>query len=138
MHGWKTIGVVLYASSQSQLVGFPHFRLGQHLMNLNRYTNAELVDIYFIYGLANGNGRATVRLDTKGHWRSDKPHDFESLPNDDDPNRSVPHNALENNATYRQMKTFPIMDCYSNLNPCDVSYRPFKFVLMILGHHVVI
>lgn len=29
---------------------------------MNRYTNAELADIHFIYGLANGNGRAAVRL----------------------------------------------------------------------------
>lgn len=31
-------------------------------MNMNRYTNAELADIHFIYGLANGNGRAAARL----------------------------------------------------------------------------
>ncbi|GFX11882.1 hypothetical protein TNCV_2996661 [Trichonephila clavipes] len=29
-------------------------------MNMNRYTNAELADIHFICGLANGNGRAAV------------------------------------------------------------------------------
>ncbi|GFU79384.1 hypothetical protein TNCV_871551 [Trichonephila clavipes] len=31
-------------------------------MSMNRCTNAELVDIHFIYALANGNGRASVRL----------------------------------------------------------------------------
>ncbi|GFV91563.1 hypothetical protein TNCV_2385231 [Trichonephila clavipes] len=31
-------------------------------MNMNRYTNAELVDIHFIYRLAYGNRRAAVRL----------------------------------------------------------------------------
>ncbi|GFY06993.1 hypothetical protein TNCV_4202641 [Trichonephila clavipes] len=41
---------------------FPHFKHGQHAMNMNRYTNAELVDIHFIYDLANGNGRVAVRL----------------------------------------------------------------------------
>ncbi|GFX16887.1 hypothetical protein TNCV_2518651 [Trichonephila clavipes] len=39
---------------------FPHFRF-QHVMKINRYTNAELADIHFIYGLANGNGRVVVR-----------------------------------------------------------------------------
>ncbi|GFU64800.1 hypothetical protein TNCV_2128741 [Trichonephila clavipes] len=37
-------------------------RHGQRAMNMNRDTNAELVDIHFIYGLANGNGRVLVRL----------------------------------------------------------------------------
>ncbi|GFW99734.1 hypothetical protein TNCV_3419641 [Trichonephila clavipes] len=31
-------------------------------MNINHYTNAELANIHFIYGLINGNGRAAVRL----------------------------------------------------------------------------
>ncbi|GFV46655.1 HTH_48 domain-containing protein [Trichonephila clavipes] len=35
---------------------------GHRVMNMKRYTNAELVDIHFIYGLANGNGCAAVRL----------------------------------------------------------------------------
>ncbi|GFW02341.1 hypothetical protein TNCV_1732561 [Trichonephila clavipes] len=30
--------------------------------NLNRYMNAELADIHFIYGLANENGHVVVRL----------------------------------------------------------------------------
>ncbi|GFT67342.1 hypothetical protein TNCV_2360001 [Trichonephila clavipes] len=29
---------------------------------MNRYTNAKLTDIHFIYGLSNGNGRVAVRL----------------------------------------------------------------------------
>ncbi|GFX06490.1 hypothetical protein TNCV_3017241 [Trichonephila clavipes] len=33
----------------------------QRVMKLHRYTNAELADIYFVYGLANGNERAVVR-----------------------------------------------------------------------------
>ncbi|GFV96926.1 hypothetical protein TNCV_4351391 [Trichonephila clavipes] len=41
---------------------FPHFRHGQRAMNMNSYTNAELVNIHFIYGLANGSGRVAVRL----------------------------------------------------------------------------
>ncbi|GFW22263.1 hypothetical protein TNCV_1430171 [Trichonephila clavipes] len=41
---------------------FSHFRHGQRGMNMNPYTNAKLVDILFIYGLANGNGRVAVRL----------------------------------------------------------------------------
>ena len=40
--------------------GFSHFRYGQRAMNMNRYTNAKLVDIHLIYGLANQNGRAAV------------------------------------------------------------------------------
>ena len=43
-------------------VWFPHCRHGQRAINMNRYTNAELADIHFIYGLADGNGRAAVRL----------------------------------------------------------------------------
>ncbi|GFW29224.1 hypothetical protein TNCV_4132981 [Trichonephila clavipes] len=31
-------------------------------MNINRYTDVELMDIHFIYCLANGNGRVDVRL----------------------------------------------------------------------------
>ncbi|GFU07935.1 hypothetical protein TNCV_2271541 [Trichonephila clavipes] len=31
-------------------------------MNMNRYTNVELVDIHFIYSVANGDGRVAVRL----------------------------------------------------------------------------
>ncbi|GFU77343.1 hypothetical protein TNCV_4358951 [Trichonephila clavipes] len=41
---------------------FPHFRHAQNVMNMNRYMNAELADIHFIYGLANGKGRVVVRL----------------------------------------------------------------------------
>ncbi|GFT97666.1 transposase-like protein [Trichonephila clavipes] len=41
---------------------FLHFRHGQHAMNMYRFTNSELADIHFIYGLADGNGRAAVRL----------------------------------------------------------------------------
>ncbi|GFY35395.1 hypothetical protein TNCV_194881 [Trichonephila clavipes] len=39
-----------------------HFRHGQRAMNMNRYTNAELVDIHFNYGPANGNGLDAARL----------------------------------------------------------------------------
>ncbi|GFU46424.1 hypothetical protein TNCV_1280701 [Trichonephila clavipes] len=53
--------LALYVSSQGRHVGFPHFIHGQRPMNMNRYTNVELVDIRFICRLANGNGRA-VRL----------------------------------------------------------------------------
>ncbi|GFX75550.1 hypothetical protein TNCV_4714571 [Trichonephila clavipes] len=35
---------------------------GQGAMDMNRYTNTELVYVHFICGLANGNGRAAVRL----------------------------------------------------------------------------
>ncbi|GFT88940.1 uncharacterized protein TNCV_907221 [Trichonephila clavipes] len=35
---------------------------GQRAINMNSYTNAELADIHFIHGLANGNGRVAVRL----------------------------------------------------------------------------
>ncbi|GFW16918.1 hypothetical protein TNCV_2760461 [Trichonephila clavipes] len=31
-------------------------------MNMSRYTNAELVAIHFIYGIANGNGRFVIPL----------------------------------------------------------------------------
>ncbi|GFU57101.1 hypothetical protein TNCV_1779651 [Trichonephila clavipes] len=31
-------------------------------MNMNRYTNTELVDIHFTYSLTNGNRRVAVRL----------------------------------------------------------------------------
>ncbi|GFU70573.1 hypothetical protein TNCV_2971331 [Trichonephila clavipes] len=41
---------------------FPHFRHGQHDLNKNRYTNAELADIHFIYCLTNGNECVVVRL----------------------------------------------------------------------------
>ncbi|GFV20877.1 hypothetical protein TNCV_553131 [Trichonephila clavipes] len=37
-------------------------RHGQRAMNRNRSRNAVLVDMHFIYGLANGNGRVAVRL----------------------------------------------------------------------------
>ncbi|GFX12926.1 uncharacterized protein TNCV_3659221 [Trichonephila clavipes] len=36
-------------------------------MNLNRFTNAELADIHFIYGLANGNRLVAVRLYGERH-----------------------------------------------------------------------
>ena len=39
-----------------------HFGNRQRAMNMIRYTNAELVNIHFIYGLANENGRAAVPL----------------------------------------------------------------------------
>ncbi|GFU69542.1 uncharacterized protein TNCV_1351021 [Trichonephila clavipes] len=42
-------------------MSFPHFRYGPLAMNMNRYTNTELADIHFMYGLANGNGRVDVR-----------------------------------------------------------------------------
>ncbi|GFX02091.1 DUF4817 domain-containing protein [Trichonephila clavipes] len=41
---------------------FLHFRHGQRAMNMYRFTNSELADIHFIYGLADGNGRVAVRL----------------------------------------------------------------------------
>ncbi|GFU31323.1 hypothetical protein TNCV_8721 [Trichonephila clavipes] len=41
---------------------FPYFRHEQRAMNMNRYTNAELADIHFIYDLAKRNGRVAVRL----------------------------------------------------------------------------
>ncbi|GFV01344.1 uncharacterized protein TNCV_2125701 [Trichonephila clavipes] len=41
---------------------FLHFRHGQRAMNMYRFTNSELADIHFIYDLADGNGRAAVRL----------------------------------------------------------------------------
>ncbi|GFT10318.1 hypothetical protein TNCV_3735601 [Trichonephila clavipes] len=40
----------------------PHFSYGQRAMNMNRYTNAELSDIHFIYGLSKGNGHFLVHL----------------------------------------------------------------------------
>ncbi|GFU45957.1 hypothetical protein TNCV_5102531 [Trichonephila clavipes] len=52
--------VALYVSSKGRYMGFPHFRHGQCMMDMNHYTNAELVDIHFILGLDNGNGRAAV------------------------------------------------------------------------------
>ncbi|GFV73483.1 DUF4817 domain-containing protein [Trichonephila clavipes] len=41
---------------------FLHFKHGQRAMNMYRFTNSQLTDIHFIYGLADGNGRAAVRL----------------------------------------------------------------------------
>ncbi|GFU69550.1 DUF4817 domain-containing protein [Trichonephila clavipes] len=41
---------------------FLHFRHGQRAMNMYRFTNSELADIHFINDLADGNGRAAVRL----------------------------------------------------------------------------
>ncbi|GFU05588.1 hypothetical protein TNCV_3291931 [Trichonephila clavipes] len=41
---------------------FPHFRHGQHAMNMNRYTNDGLADIHFIFRIAKGNGCVDVRL----------------------------------------------------------------------------
>ncbi|GFX39440.1 hypothetical protein TNCV_2668021 [Trichonephila clavipes] len=41
---------------------FLHFRHGQRAMNMYRFRNSELADIHFIYCLADGNGRAAVRL----------------------------------------------------------------------------
>ncbi|GFV67249.1 hypothetical protein TNCV_3670041 [Trichonephila clavipes] len=51
-----------HMSSQRQQIWFPHLKHGQRAMDLNRYTNAELDDIHFIYKLANRNGRVAVRL----------------------------------------------------------------------------
>ncbi|GFX12760.1 hypothetical protein TNCV_3437341 [Trichonephila clavipes] len=36
--------------------------LRQRAMNMNRYTNAALADIHFIYGIADGNERVAVQL----------------------------------------------------------------------------
>ncbi|GFV47601.1 DUF4817 domain-containing protein [Trichonephila clavipes] len=41
---------------------FLHFRHGRRAMDMYLFTNSELADIHFIYGLADGNGRAAVRL----------------------------------------------------------------------------
>ncbi|GFW28291.1 hypothetical protein TNCV_4639581 [Trichonephila clavipes] len=49
-------------SSQGGHIWFAHFKHGQRAMNMNHYTNAEMADIHFINGLANGNGSVTVRL----------------------------------------------------------------------------
>ncbi|GFX82473.1 hypothetical protein TNCV_2166211 [Trichonephila clavipes] len=54
--------MVLYVSSQGRHMWFPHLIHGQRAMSMNRYTNAELVDILFNYGPADGNGRVAVRL----------------------------------------------------------------------------
>ncbi|GFW50164.1 hypothetical protein TNCV_4695821 [Trichonephila clavipes] len=54
--------MALYAISQGRQVVFPQFRHGKRPMNMNHYTNAELVDINFIYCLTIGNGRAAFRL----------------------------------------------------------------------------
>ncbi|GFU91282.1 hypothetical protein TNCV_4366271 [Trichonephila clavipes] len=54
--------MVLYVSSQGQHMWFPHFRNGQRAMNMNRYTNAELADIHFLYHVGSGNGCVDVRL----------------------------------------------------------------------------
>ncbi|GFU19736.1 hypothetical protein TNCV_3960841 [Trichonephila clavipes] len=54
--------VVLYLRSQGRHIWCPHFRHGNRVMNTDRYTNTELADFHYIYGLANGNGRVAVRL----------------------------------------------------------------------------
>ncbi|GFU11502.1 hypothetical protein TNCV_3464181 [Trichonephila clavipes] len=51
-------------SSLGRQVRLSHFRRRQCTMNINRYTNAVLAGIHFIYGLANGNGCVAVRLAT--------------------------------------------------------------------------
>ncbi|GFX31182.1 hypothetical protein TNCV_2026831 [Trichonephila clavipes] len=38
------------------------FQNEQRAMNINRYTNAKLAGIHFIYGLANRNGHVAIRL----------------------------------------------------------------------------
>ncbi|GFU94717.1 hypothetical protein TNCV_3386061 [Trichonephila clavipes] len=43
---------------------FPYSRHGQRVMNMDRYTNAELADIHFNYEPANRNGRVAICL----HW----------------------------------------------------------------------
>ncbi|GFS93896.1 hypothetical protein TNCV_5053491 [Trichonephila clavipes] len=53
--------MVLYVSSEGRYL-FPHFRHRQQTVNMNRYTNTKLVDIHFIYNLANGSEHVTVRL----------------------------------------------------------------------------
>ncbi|GFU80059.1 hypothetical protein TNCV_579391 [Trichonephila clavipes] len=52
----------MYVSSQDQSMRFSHFRHGQRAKNINRYTNAEMAGIHFIYDLANGNERVAIRL----------------------------------------------------------------------------
>ncbi|GFT53288.1 hypothetical protein TNCV_4233801 [Trichonephila clavipes] len=49
-------------SSQRRSMWFPHFRHGQRAMNMNRCTKLVLLNIHFIYNLANGNGRVVVRF----------------------------------------------------------------------------
>ncbi|GFW46040.1 DUF4817 domain-containing protein [Trichonephila clavipes] len=43
-------------------------------MNMYRFTNSELADIRFIYGLADGNGRAAVRLYRERYLTRRKPN----------------------------------------------------------------
>ncbi|GFT66858.1 organic cation transporter protein [Trichonephila clavipes] len=55
-HGRKAIGCTVCELTRSAHE-LPHFTHGQHAINMNRYTNAELVDIHLNYSSANGNGR---------------------------------------------------------------------------------
>ena len=52
-----------------------YFRHRQHVMNTNRYTNAELVDIQFIYGLSHGNEYITVPQYREMHPKRWQPND---------------------------------------------------------------
>ncbi|GFT06454.1 hypothetical protein TNCV_3355911 [Trichonephila clavipes] len=54
---------------------FLHFRHGQHAVNMNRCTNAELEDIHFLYRLANGYGRVNVRLYGERYSTRKQPND---------------------------------------------------------------
>ncbi|GBM27429.1 hypothetical protein AVEN_59890-1 [Araneus ventricosus] len=60
-HGWKYIGGAV-CDLQSRQVRVPHCRLQANAVNINRFTNAELTNFYFLYGLTNGNGYAAERL----------------------------------------------------------------------------
>ncbi|GFU51141.1 hypothetical protein TNCV_966331 [Trichonephila clavipes] len=55
------IGGVVRELARSELVA-SSYQTWKHVMNMNRYTNAEFGDIHFIYYLPNGNGRVAVRL----------------------------------------------------------------------------
>ncbi|GFS99285.1 hypothetical protein TNCV_1601041 [Trichonephila clavipes] len=49
--------VALYVTLQGRHMCTPHFSQRQHAMDMKNYANAELVDIHFNYGPADGNGR---------------------------------------------------------------------------------
>ncbi|GFU75344.1 uncharacterized protein TNCV_3510291 [Trichonephila clavipes] len=64
-HGRKAIGGAIRKLARSARVCFSRLRHRQHTININNYSNTELVDIHFIYRITNGNGDAAVRLNRK-------------------------------------------------------------------------
>lgn len=48
--------------TSSKLPAFPHSKCRLSTVNMKHFTNTELIDMRYVYGLASGNGRCGVLL----------------------------------------------------------------------------